>query len=99
MGGRAEEIVQRSKKPLEKSSAIARPEVNDLLQLYNYASRKTVEAALVLEKNKVQQPVYFVSHVLISVEKIYLLIEKMAFAITIATRKLKPYAHKSAGTD
>lgn len=88
--GEKEKVFSEVKDHLKSLPTIARPDVGDLLQLYISASRKTVATTLVLEKNKVQQPVYFVSHILTPTEKIYPSIEKMAFAIMIATRKLKP---------
>lgn len=38
-----------------------------------------------------QQPVYFISHVPNSPEMRYPLIEKMAYAVLVVTRKLRPY--------
>ncbi|XP_056694872.1 uncharacterized protein [Spinacia oleracea] len=95
-GEEQEKAFKEVKNHLKSLPTIARPEVGDILQLYISASKKTVAAALVVEKNKIQQPVYFVSHILNPAEQRYPLIEKMAFAIMIAARKLKPYfdAHK-----
>ncbi|XP_056691831.1 uncharacterized protein [Spinacia oleracea] len=91
-----EKAFKEVKNHLKSLPTIARPEVGDILQLYISASKKTVAAALVVEKDKIQQPVNFVSHILNPAEQRYPLIEKMAFAIMIAARKLKPYfdAHK-----
>lgn len=53
---------------------------------------RTVAVVFVAETvNKMQQPVYFISHVLNGPEMRYPLIEKMAYAILVAARKLKPY--------
>nr|XP_021860927.1 uncharacterized protein LOC110799950 [Spinacia oleracea] len=95
-GEEQEKAFKEVKNHLKSLPTIARPEVGDILQLYISASKKTVAAALVVEKDKIQQPVYFVSHILNPAEQRYPLIEKMAFAIMIAARKLKPYfdAHK-----
>lgn len=67
------------------------PEVGEKLQLYVSASPQTVAAVLLVETEKAQLPVYFVSHVLTGAEQRYPLVEKMALAVMIAARKLKPY--------
>ncbi|XP_075652789.1 uncharacterized protein LOC142623281 [Castanea sativa] len=61
------------------------------LFLYLAVSRTAVSAALVREKDKVQRPVYFISRALRGEEERYLQIEKLAFALVTAERKLKPY--------
>ena len=70
---------------------IARPEEGDKLQLYVSASPQVVVAVLIIEKDKIQQPVYFVSHVLNPAETRYSLVEKLAYTVLIAARKLRPY--------
>jgi len=51
---------------------------------------------LVVERTKEQIPVCYVSHTLVGMEVNYPLIEKFAYALVIANRKLRPYfeAHK-----
>ncbi|XP_056695059.1 uncharacterized protein [Spinacia oleracea] len=51
----------------------------------------TVAAVLIIEKDKTQIPVYFVSHILQEAETRYSLIEKLGLAVLIAARKLRPY--------
>ena len=57
-----------------------------------------VSAVLIKEEDKVQKPVYYVSKVLIGAEIKYLKIEKPAYALMIAARKLCHYfqAHPNA---
>ena len=43
---------------------------------------------MLVEKEKQKHPIYFVSHILNGPEE---LIEKMALAVVIAARKLRPY--------
>ena len=43
------------------------------------------------EQSRQQYPVYYISHVLTGLESRYLLIEKFAYALLIASRKLRPY--------
>ena len=61
------------------------------LFLYLAVSSVVVSAALVREKEKVQRPVYYTSQALCGTEERYPLMEKLAFALVTATRKLKPY--------
>ncbi|XP_056691635.1 uncharacterized protein [Spinacia oleracea] len=82
---------EKIKDHLRTLPTIARTEEGDKLQLYVSASPQTVAAVLIIEKDKVQQPIYFVNHVLNPAETRYPLIEKLAYAVLIAARKLRPY--------
>ena len=59
--------------------------------LYLAVSPAAVSTALVREKEKVQKPVYYTSRALHGAEERYPPIEKLAFALVMAARKLKPY--------
>ena len=61
------------------------------LFLYLAVSPTAVSAALVREEEKVQRPVYYASRALRSAEERYPPMEKLAFALVTAARKLKPY--------
>ena len=61
------------------------------LFLYLAVSPFVVSAALIREEEKVQKPVYYASRVLRRAEGRYLPMEKLAFALVTAARKLKPY--------
>ena len=61
------------------------------LYLYLAILQASVSAALVREEDGSQRPVYFTSRALRGVEEMYPHMEKLAFALTIAARKLKPY--------
>ena len=50
-----------------------------------------MSAALVREEEKVQRPVYYASQALRDAEERYPPMEKLAFALVTAARKLKPY--------
>jgi ribonuclease HI len=63
----------------------------EVLYLYLAVSPTAVSAALVREENGVQKPVYFVSKALHGAEERYPQIEKLAFALVVASRKLRPY--------
>lgn len=59
--------------------------------MYASASPQTIAAVLIVEKEKHQQLVYFVSHIMNRPETRYSLIEKMAYAVLVAARNLRPY--------
>ena len=59
--------------------------------LYLAVSAAAVSAALIREEEKVQKPVYYANRVLREAEERYPPMEKLAFALVMATRKLKPY--------
>ena len=61
------------------------------LFLYLAISPAVVSTALVRKEEKVQKPVYYASWALRSAEERYPPMEKLAFALVTATRKLKPY--------
>ena len=50
-----------------------------------------MSAALIREEDKTQLPVYYVSQAFQGVEAKYPRIEKIAFALIVASRKLRPY--------
>ena len=61
------------------------------LFLYLAVSLAAVSAALIREEEKVQKPVYYASRALRGAEERYPPMEKLAFALVTAARKLKPY--------
>ena len=66
-------------------------ESGEELFLYLAISPTTVSVALVREENEVQKPMYFMSRALRGAEERYPLMEKLAFVLVTAARKLKPY--------
>ena len=61
------------------------------LYLYIAVSQVAVSAALVRDEGGSQRPVYFISRAFRVTEERYPRMEKLAFALITATRKLKPY--------
>ena len=61
------------------------------LFLYLAVSSATVSTALVKEEDKVQKPVYYASRALRGAEERYPPMEKLAFTLVTAVRKLKSY--------
>ena len=67
------------------------PSVREELYLYLAVTPHAVSSALVREKGKVQKPVYYTSKVLRGAEGRYPQMEKLAFALITASRKLRHY--------
>lgn len=61
------------------------------LKVYLSASDLTIAAVLVKQIDTDQKPVYYVSHMLKGSEVRYSKIEKLIFALIIASRKLRKY--------
>lgn len=70
---------------------MVRPVRGETLYLYISTTQRTVSAAWIREENKVQYPIYFVCKLLLDVETKYSMIEKAAYAVIVAARKLGPY--------
>ena len=65
------------------------------LYLYLAISTTTVSAALIREEAKKQLPVYYVNQAFQGVESNYPRIEKIAFTLIVASRKLRQYFQAS----
>ena len=61
------------------------------LYLYLVVSASAVSSALISEKERIQKPTYYTSKALRRAEERYPNMEKLAFALLIASRKLRPY--------
>ena len=61
------------------------------LYLYLVVSQAVVSAVLVREEDGSQRPIYFASRAFRGAEERYPQMEKLAFALVTAARKLKPY--------
>jgi hypothetical protein len=85
---------------IEKMAILSPPLPSEPLVLYVAASKAAVSTALVreveTEKGKLQCLVYFVSEALTGSKLLYSELEKIAYAVIMATRKLRHYfeAHK-----
>ena len=65
--------------------------MGEKLFLYLAVTLHVVSLALIKEEGKVQKPVYYTSRALRGAEGRYPLIEKLAFALITASRKLRHY--------
>ena len=61
------------------------------LFLYLVVSQIAISSALIREKSKIQLPVYYTSQSFKGAEANYPRMEKMAFSLIVALRKLRPY--------
>ena len=59
--------------------------------LYLVVSPIAISSSLIREEERIQMLVYYTSKALRGAEERYLPIEKLAFALVTATRKLSPY--------
>jgi len=89
--GEAEEAFQRLKEYLSQLPRMVSPNPKESLLLYLAVSDYAVSAVLVADRGRQQYPVYYVSHMLTRPETRYLPVEKFAYALLVASRKLRPY--------
>ncbi|KAL0453484.1 UNVERIFIED_CONTAM: hypothetical protein Slati_1326500 [Sesamum latifolium] len=76
---------------LAKLPLLVKPCPGDTLYLYLSATPQAVSSVLIREEEGRQMPIYYVSKVLNGAEGRYAPIEKMALALVVTTRKLRPY--------
>ena len=81
------------KEYLCKSPMLSKLVEGEPLYLYLVVTEYAISGALVKEKNKFQQPVYYISKQLVDEETRYPEMEKLAMAFVIAARKLRLYFH------
>ncbi|KAL5581058.1 hypothetical protein UlMin_013500 [Ulmus minor] len=86
-----EQSFQELKSYLGKPPLLSKPHEGDSLILYLAVSKRAVSSALVREEDGVQWPIYYTSKSLLDAETRYPEIEKLALALMVAARKLRPY--------
>ena len=79
------------KEYLKEIPLLTRPEIREKLCLYLGVSHQAVSAVLVRQVGQVDNPVYYVSKVLQGAESRYPYTEKIALALVMVARKLRPY--------
>jgi hypothetical protein len=85
------EAITQLKKYLTSTPLLSRTVPGEVLHLYLAVSPTAISAALIREDEGIQKPMYFVSKSLHGVEERYPQIDKLAFALVMASRKLWPY--------
>lgn len=76
---------------LESPLILMCPVARSPICLYLFVIDQAMRSVLVLEKDKVNQHVYFVSKVFKGVKARYQKIERLSLEVMITTRKLRPY--------
>ena len=70
---------------------LSTPLNGEILYIYLVTSAHAVSMAIVREKHGIQRPVYYTSKTLSGAESLYLLLEKLAFALLCSAKKLSHY--------
>ena len=88
---KCEAAFQELKRYLSNPPLLSPSKGGENLYLYLAVSTTAVSAALICEEAKKQLPVYYVSQAFQGVKSSYPKIEKIAFALIVASRKLRQY--------
>ena len=86
-----EEALAKLKEYLTKPPLLSPSVMGEKLYLYLVVSNIAVSSTLIREEENVQKPVYYTSQAFQGVEANYLRLEKIVFALLVASRKLCPY--------
>jgi hypothetical protein len=86
-----EEAFGKLKEYLTNPPLLRRPDEGEILYLYLAVSSSAVSTTLVRGDSSIQKPVYFTSKALHGAEERCPRIEKLAFALIISARRLRPY--------
>ncbi|XP_073031274.1 uncharacterized protein [Primulina eburnea] len=86
-----EQAFQDFKKYPAELPVLAKPEPGEKLWVYLSATEIAVSCVLVKEEGTDQKPIYYVSHALRGAELRYSELEKIALALVMTARKLRPY--------
>jgi hypothetical protein len=86
-----EQAFGKLKEYLTNPPLLSLPDEGEILYLYLAVSPSAVSSTLVREDSGVQKPVYFTSKALHGAEERYPWIEKLAFALIVSARRLRPY--------
>uniref|UniRef100_A0A2N9GJ69 Uncharacterized protein n=1 Tax=Fagus sylvatica TaxID=28930 RepID=A0A2N9GJ69_FAGSY len=86
-----QQAFEELKKYLTRPPLLSPSKQGEELYLYLAVSPTAVSSALIREEERRQMPVYYTSRALRGAEERYLPMEKLAFALVTAARKLRPY--------
>ena len=89
--GECETTFQELKHYLSNLSLLSPSKQGESLCLYLVVSKTAVSAALIREEDRKQLPIYYVSQAFQGVEFRYSRIEKIVFALIVASHKLRQY--------
>ncbi|KAM1486350.1 hypothetical protein ACFX2I_000558 [Malus domestica] len=85
------EVFKNLKDYMNKAILLSKPEVGDTLIIYLSVSASTVSSVLIRNDGNVERPVYYASKALQDAETRYSNIKKLALALVMSARKLRPY--------
>ncbi|XP_073017906.1 uncharacterized protein [Primulina eburnea] len=88
---KCEQAFQDLKAHLAELPVLVKPEPGEKLFLYLSSTEHAVSSVLIKEEGSDQKPVYYVSHALKGPELRYTEVEKIALALIVTARKLRPY--------
>ncbi|KAG7542873.1 Retrotransposon gag domain [Arabidopsis thaliana x Arabidopsis arenosa] len=88
---KCEEAFGQLKAYLTTPPILSKPEADEKLYLYVSVSNHAVSGVLVREDRGEQKPIYYVSKSMTDPETRYTMMEKLALAVVISARKLRPY--------
>ena len=86
-----EQSFKELKEYLGRPPLLSKPRDGESLILYVAVFEGAVNMALLWEEDRAQQPIYYTSKFLLDVETRYPDMEKLALALIVAARKLRPY--------
>ncbi|KAG7552223.1 Ribonuclease H-like superfamily [Arabidopsis thaliana x Arabidopsis arenosa] len=89
--GQCEAAFDQLKTYLTTPPVLSKPESDEKLYLYISVSNHSVSGVLVREDRGEQKPIFYISKSLTSPETRYTMMEKLALAVVISARKLRPY--------
>ncbi|KAM1396804.1 hypothetical protein ACFX2I_014456 [Malus domestica] len=85
------EAFKNLKDYMRKAHLLSKPEVCDTLIIYLSVSTSAISSFLIRKDGNVERPVYYASKALQDAETRYSNIEKLALALVMSARKLRPY--------
>ncbi|XP_073035211.1 uncharacterized protein [Primulina eburnea] len=88
---KCEKAFEELKNHLAGLPVLEKPGPGEKLWVYLSATEHAVSSVLIREEGTDQRPVYYVSHALKGPETRYTEVEKVALALVITARKLRPY--------
>ncbi|CAL9031394.1 unnamed protein product, partial [Prunus brigantina] len=89
--GRVAALTRFISKATDRSPLLSTPEPGDTLMVYLSISATAVSSVLIQTKEGAEHPVHYVSKALQDAEARYPDIEKLAFALVVSARRLRPY--------
>ncbi|KAK8924215.1 hypothetical protein KSP39_PZI019127 [Platanthera zijinensis] len=82
---------EQLKRKLTLTPLLQSPRSGKMLFLYLGVGPEAASSVLIREENRRQFPVYYVSHILKSAETRYPILERLALALVMSARRLRPY--------